>query len=304
MKNKTPSEKLLQQLMKEISDIYDKAESTAKKQISEYLSHFCKEDVKKRKLLESGKISKQEYMNWRMKIAMGKKWQSFLEKLAKKLTVSDTIADDIIFQALAKAYKEGRYYGIYEVEHQTGVHTGAEKDVRMNSSSLPKRDKKKPERNFTRNKQMIHSNVVIMLKIYGTPISAITGDMKRVTSISQLYSNRNAYLLVTGAENAGRIDSYQEIHKLGIPLMKTWLCRGDFLTRESHQEINGQCVELGKTFDNGCRFPCDPRGELEEICNCRCKMIVTAEKFHYSQLKVDKRLKHMTYEQWRENLDL
>lgn len=304
MKNQNPSYKLLKRLRKEISEIYEKAESSLKHQLAEYLQQFSREDSRKRNLLESGKISKADYQNWRLKIVMGEKWQALLETLAKKLTVSDSLADDVIFQALSQAYTEGRYYGIYEIEHQTGIATGETKNVKNNPDSLPKRDKHKPERNFTRNKQLIYSNLVIMLRIFGTPVSAITGNMKRVTSISQLYAENNAYLLVTGAENAGRIDSYQAIQNLGIPLKKTWLCRGDFLTRESHQEINGQCIELGKTFDNGCRFPCDPRAEPEEICNCRCKMLVTVGKFHYSQLKVDERLKHLTYEQWRENLDL
>lgn len=304
MKNQNPSERLLNRIRKEISDIYDKAETSVKKELSGYLKHFFQEDAKKRKLLESGKISERDYMQWRLSIAQGKKWESLLGRTAKKLTAYDMLADDVIYQALTDAYINGRYYGIYEAEHQTGIKTGEEKSVSGNPSAVPKRDKNKKNKCYARNKQLMHSSTVIMLKIFGIPISAITGKMNRVTDISQLYANRNAYLLVTGAENAGRIDSYQAIQKLGIPLMKTWICRGDFLTRESHQEINGQCIELGKTFDNGCRFPCDPNGELEEICNCRCKMIVTTGKFHYKQSEIDKRLKHLTYEQWRENLDL
>jgi len=302
MKNQNPTDKLLNQIRREISDVYDRAENSLKRKITNYLQKFYKEDTKKRKLLESGKISKQDYQKWRQKIIIGKKYQSVLSAIAKELTVSDTLADDVIFKALPQAYKEGRYYGIYEVEHQTGISTGEAKNVRNNADSLPKRDKAKPDRDFNRNKRNAESKLMIMIMRFGVPISAVTGNMQRVTSLNQLYANNNAYVLVTGAENAGRIDSYQALSKLGFNLSKTWLTRGDRLVRDSHDSLNGDSVEIGKRFRNGCRFPCDPRGELEEICNCRCKMIVTAGKFRYSKLKINERLKKLTYEQWKENL--
>ncbi|MBR1527793.1 MAG: hypothetical protein IJ642_14045 [Oscillospiraceae bacterium] len=303
MQNQNPADKLLNQIRREISSIYDKSEISLKIKITNYLQIFYKEDTKKRELLKSGKISETDYRNWRiLNIITGKKWQSVLSALAKELTASDTLADDVVFQKLQQAYTEGRYYGIYEVEHQTGIATGQAKNISSNADSLPKRDNSKPDRDFNRNKRNIESKLMIMIMRFGIPVSAVTGNMQRVTSLNQLYANNNAYILVTGAENAGRIDSYQALNKLGFNLSKTWITRGDRRVRNSHGDINRNCIELGKRFRNGCRFPCDPRGELDEICNCRCKMLVTAGEFKYSQAKVNERLKKLTYKQWRENL--
>ena len=303
MQNQNPADKLLNQIRREISSIYDKSEISLKIKITNYLQIFYKEDTKKRELLKSGKISETDYRNWRiLNIITGKKWQSVLSALAKELTASDTLADDVVFQKLQQAYTEGRYYGIYEVEHQTGIATGQAKNISSNADSLPKRDNSKPDRDFNRNKRNIESKLMIMIMRFGIPVSAVTGNMQRVTSLNQLYANNNAYILVTGAENAGRIDSYQALNKLGFNLSKTWITRGDRRVRNSHGDINRNCIELGKRFRNGCRFPCDPRGELDEICNCRCKMLVTAGEFKYSQAKVNERLKNLTYKQWRENL--
>jgi len=41
--------------------------------------------------------------------------------------------------------------------------------------------------------------------------------------------------------------------------------------RPTHAECGEQGpVEMGGVFANGLRFPGDPNGGPEEVCNCRC----------------------------------
>jgi hypothetical protein len=54
---------------------------------------------------------------------------------------------------------------------------------------------------------------------------------------------------------------------------RTWTSLGDARTRATHQEADGQEAGTTDTFTVGAdqlRFPCDPDGSPEEVCNCRC----------------------------------
>ncbi|UQB71246.1 hypothetical protein KI427_16640 [Rhodococcus ruber] len=66
---------------------------------------------------------------------------------------------------------------------------------------------------------------------------------------------------------------------LGEELEQTWICTLDSKTRRSHWAADGQRVPLGSTFSIGraqLRFPGDPRGPVEEVANCRCRVAVLA----------------------------
>jgi HK97 family phage portal protein len=41
-------------------------------------------------------------------------------------------------------------------------------------------------------------------------------------------------------------------------------------TRESHAAQDGMIIGINKAFPNNCKFPGDPAGGPEEVCNCRC----------------------------------
>lgn len=47
--------------------------------------------------------------------------------------------------------------------------------------------------------------------------------------------------------------------------------------RESHQNVDGEVVEIGETFRNGLRYPGDPAGPPEETVQCRCVCLGVAE---------------------------
>lgn len=52
-----------------------------------------------------------------------------------------------------------------------------------------------------------------------------------------------------------------------------WLSARDAHVRESHQAVDGEVVEIGAQFSNGCRYPGDPDAPPEETVNCRCVAI-------------------------------
>ena len=74
--------------------------------------------------------------------------------------------------------------------------------------------------------------------------------------------------MATGAENAGRVDSYIRAENMGIEMEQQWMATLDNRTRESHRHLDGEHRPVGKKFSNGCRFPGDPEAPAGEIWNC------------------------------------
>lgn len=60
-------------------------------------------------------------------------------------------------------------------------------------------------------------------------------------------------------------------------LVKRWVTQHDSRVRHSHEDADGQQVELGGTFEvggYGLRVPGDPLGPPDETWNCRCFVVV------------------------------
>ena len=114
---------------------------------------------------------------------------------------------------------------------------------------------------------------------------------------------RNARTAVTGAENAGRIDSYVRAEKMGIKLKQMWLATLDGRTRDSHVIMDGQQQEVGKRFSNGCRYPGDPQGAPAEVYNCRCTLVAIVEGAdpYNPNLRKSSYLEdqELTYDEWK-----
>ena len=124
---------------------------------------------------------------------------------------------------------------------------------------------------------------------------------KRITTMSRDSAIRTARTAVTGAQNAGRMDSYAAAEKMGIKLKKEWLATLDARTRHSHAMLDGEQVAQDKKFSNGCRFPGDPQGPPWEIYNCRCTLIAAVDGADTSdglRRTRDGLISDMTYAQW------
>ena len=75
----TKTDQKLEEMEKRLSAIYSRAEKEIQQTADEYFSKFAKQDEAKRKLLEQGKITEDEYTKWRKgKVMYGKR---FLEDI-------------------------------------------------------------------------------------------------------------------------------------------------------------------------------------------------------------------------------
>lgn len=115
--------------------------------------------------------------------------------------------------------------------------------------------------------------------IQGESIPKIAKRLESVTEKNIVNARRNARTACTGAENAGRQQSYKDAADAGIIMQKVWMATSDSRTRESHAAMNGETADIDDLFSNGLEYPGDPNGDAEEVYNCRCTMVTKIKGF-------------------------
>ena len=134
------------------------------------------------------------------------------------------------------------------------------------------------DKNATWNIRNINAQVTQGI-VQGESIPKIAARLRNVTRSNEASAIRTARTMVTGAENAGRIQSMKRAEEWGVKTRKRWLCTHDSRTRDSHLEIDGETVADDAYFSNGCRWPGDPIGPAAEVWNCRCTLITVVDGF-------------------------
>jgi phage putative head morphogenesis protein, SPP1 gp7 family len=299
---------VLDELIDALVEEYAKASIEMQGKCDNYLSKYAKEDAEKRSLLDAKKISKEDYQAWqKSKILGGKQWTDMRDTLAQDLTHCNEIAADIINDRKCDVYALNHNYGTYEIEQGVGActsytlydHDTVERLISQNPELLPKTKIDIPK-DLQWNKQQLTSAVTQGI-LQGESIPSIAKRMAAVTDMDKNSAIRNARTATTGAENAGRVESYKRAEKMGIKVTQIWISTLDGRTRISHRHMMGEKRALGKVFSNKCRFPGDPQGPGWEVYNCRCTLIAEPDGSGYDLEKtIDKNLskKGMTFDEW------
>lgn len=303
-------DKLLQQMEREIQNIYKQAYQETWKKAQDYMQQFRKQDADKRKLLQSGKWSQQQYQNWRRsKLLTGKRWYEMSNVLARDFTHSNEIASSIINGHMPEVYAMGHNWGAYEVEILHGLSAKisytlydrrtVEMLVRDKPDLLPKAKVDIPKSELW-NKQKINSAITQGI-LQGDRIDTIADRLQSVSNMNRDSAIRNARTMTTSAENGGRISSYMQAQEMGIELEKEWVATLDGRTRESHRYLDGETIPVSKTFSNGCRYPADPRGDPAEVYNCRCTLCSVMPKYKTKSNKENSQIDGMSYADWKKS---
>ena len=266
---------MLDELIKELNEHYSQAAAEVQKKVDKYFEKYQAQDIEKQADLQSGKLSKEEYQSWQKgKIFTGKRWEDMQDTLAKDLAATDQIAADIINNKKCDAYALNHNYGTYEIEHQTGIstsftlydHDTVERLIAEKPEILPKNKVNIPK-DQAWNKQLLR-NAVTQGVLQGESIPKIAKRMQSVTDMDKNSAIRNSRTAMTGAQNAGRVDSYKRAQDLGIDVTQQWMSTLDARTRNSHRLLMGEKRKVGEKFSNGLRFPGDPEGPGYEVYNC------------------------------------
>lgn len=269
------TDKELEALLRRLEISYREARISLFEKVEKYMDQFAKEDAFKRALYDSGELSHEDYMAWRArKIAGTKQWRDMLDQLSDDMTNQNRIAASMIDDSLPDVYALNHNYGTFEAEKGSGYDTTytmydkftVKRLLTEHDDLLPRPSVDIPK-DMLWNKQHIQSAVLQGI-LTGEPMGDIAKRLMNVANMTQRSAMRNARTAVTGAENAGRIDSYKRADKMGIKMRQQWMATLDGRTRDSHVALDGETREVGKKFSNGCRYPGDPSGPGEEVYNC------------------------------------
>lgn len=309
-------------LEKRIAKLYSEAGDELQETIDEYFKKFEKRDKEMRALIgtiQNGKEwTEQDYKQWRLaQIGRGKRFEAMRDKVARRATDANEVARAYINDATPGIYSLNRNYAAYTIEQvsgSVGFDLWDEQTVKRLIKDQPElMPYYPPERALKRGidlawgKKQITASVTSSI-LQGEGIKGMADDLqRRITDMSRDSAIRTARTAVTGAQNAGRMDSYAAAGKMGIKLKKEWLATLDSRTRHSHAMLDGEQVEQAKKFSNGCRFPGDPQGPPWEIYNCRCTLIAAVDGVDTSSAQRRARnpvtgetevVPNMTYQDW------
>lgn len=286
------TDKELSKLERRITKLYREAGKELQGTIDAYFEQFKKRDEEMKALIGTVQNGKEwteaDYKQWRLnQIGRGERYQAMRDKVAHRVTDANAVAVSYTNDATPGIYSLNRNYAAYTIESvagDVGFDLWDEQTVKrlvVEQPGLmpyyPKNRALKRGIALAYGKKQITASVTSSI-LQGKSIKHMADDLqKRITTMSRDSAIRTARTAVTGAQNAGRMDSYAAAEKMGIKLKKCWLATLDARTRHSHAMLDGEQVAQDKKFSNGCRFPGDPQGPPWEIYNCRCTLIAAVE---------------------------
>ena len=316
----------LERLERRISRVYREAWDDLEKTVIDYFNRFIERDEEMRKLIGTGINGKvwteRDYELWRLnQIGRGERFDDLAVKVAERYTKANEVALAYVNDATPGIYSLNRNYVAYTIEKvagNVGFTLWDEPTVRrliVEEPDLmpyyPKEKALKRGIDLKWGKKQITKSVTSGL-LQGKSVGKIATDLQaRVSEMNRASAVRAARTAVTGAQNAGRMDSYKAASDMGIKVRKRWVATKDGRTRHSHQKMDGQTVEWDEPFTSELgkiRYPGDPRAKPANVYNCRCTLR-TAEapgieaeprKMRVRDPKTGRNVvvEEMTYEQW------
>ena len=315
------TDKELAKLEKRIAKIYKEAADDLQSTIDDYFAKFAKRDAKQKARLEAGEITEQEYKQWRLaQMGRGERFKSLQGRVAERYTEANETAVRYVNDATPGIYSLNRNYSAYTIEKvagNIGFDLWDEQTVKRlivdNPEVMPYYP---PEKALKRGidlaygKKQISASVTSSI-LQGKSIPNIAKDLQtRMPEMNKSSAIRAARTAVTGAQNAGRMDSYVTAEKMGIKVRKEWLATIDGRTRHSHAMLDGQTADIDKPFKvdgEEIMFPGDTSAPGYLLYNCRCSLVADVDGVDTSNAKRRVRnpetgknelVSDMTYSEW------
>ena len=304
------AEQKIAEFQAEVWETYQQAQADAQEALSRFLKRFEKEDERQREKVKAGELSEADYKAWRKgKILRSRQLSSTLDQVSQAMTEANQVAMAALGGKLPEVYAENANYAAFSICKDTGAAVAfdlVDPDtvghmLTAGAALLPAVDAAK---DVAWNRKLVSSQLTQGV-LLGESIPKIARRVQNVTGSNVATAMRTARTAVTGAECAGRMNSYERAKGMGIKLKKEWVSTLDNRTRHSHRQLDGERIDNDEKakFSNGCRYPGDPTARYAEICNCRCTVIAAVEGFETDDAERWSKLPEgMTYEQWKNEL--
>lgn len=305
-------DKILKDMERRVHVHYEQAAREMKIKADKYLAEFLKEDERRAKLVNAGKMPFEEYKQWRIShIATGRRWYELAYSLATDMTNTNMIAASIINGYMPEVFAVGYNYSLYQGEITGGFETSFtlhDRDTVMRLISeqpdlLPIEAKLKAAADLQWNVEKIAS-VMTQSILQGEAIAEIAERMARtVGGMNENVAIRNARTATTSAENGGRYNGYRRLKAAGVNLTVEWCATLDGRTRHTHRLLDGQRRNVDEPFEvDGQKilYAGDPYAPQGLIWNCRCTMLCFVKGFEESlMLKAQTHPDNMSYAEWK-----
>lgn len=304
----------IEALKKRFKSEYGKARREMSGKVKAMLAEYDEKNEEWKKLLASGKVTREEYDAWLKGQAAQKRYvQDIADILATDARHADELAMDAINDVIPYVYAENANRAAFDIEKGIGYDTHSfdlydqstvRRLIRDQPELLPpipeaRLDKRKDKR---WNKQKF-SSAITQAILQGDSIPQATERLMRVMHMDESSAVRAARTAITGAENAGRVDSFRRAKRIGIDLEQQWMATLDMRTRHSHRQLDGQHVPVGEKFKvDGVEleFPADPTAPPEYVYNCRCTLVAWFEGIDMEDPDRLSRLPDgMSYDDWK-----
>ncbi len=284
------TERELAKLEKRIRQEYGAAQKEMADTITQYFADFAVRDEQMKKLIgteQNGKTwTEADYRQWRLaQIGRGERFQALQRRIAERYTNARETAERYVNDATPGIYSLNRNYAAYTIEQvagDVGFDFWDEQTVRRLLVEQPALMPHYPEKRAIKRgidlaygQRQIAASVTSGI-LQGKSLKAMADDLQeRIPEMSRNSALRAARTAVTGAQNAGRTDSYAAAEKMGVKTKRQWVATLDNRTRHEHGELDGQVVAVDEPFEVGgysLMFPGDPAGPPHLIYNCRCRI--------------------------------
>ena len=290
----------LEEMEKRLSAIYSRAEKEIQQTADKYFSQFAKQDEAKRKLLEQGKITEEEYTKWRKgKVMYGKRFAEMKEQCAKQL---------LNVNQIALAYVNGELPEVYSINYNalesavdgvggysfTLVDADTVRNLAVTDTSLLPYKEIDPKKDVQWNMKKINAETLQGI-LQGESMDKIAKRIMNVQTMNKDAAIRSARTIVTNAECKGRQDSYQRAKDDGIILRKYWLATYDKRARDWHKAAGNdyteeKAIEIDDFFIVDGEKMLHPGDAMHgasghNLYNCRCSIASKVIGFKKAQVQ-------------------
>lgn len=316
----------LEKLERRIAAEYKKAAEELQDKIDAYFEQLKKRDAEQKALIgetvNGKKYTEQDYKQWRFaQIGRGKRFKALRDRIALRMENAWDVTQAYTYDATPGIYSLNRNFSAYSIERDIGHDVGFdlldEQTVRRLIVEQPDlmpyySDFLAKKRGFDlqKGKLKITSTVTSGI-LQGESIKHLADRLQNhIPEMNRNSAIRAARTAVTGAQNAGRMDSYARAEEMGIKLKKQWVATLDGRTRHTHAALDGQVRDNDKPFEVAgyeIMYPGDPNAALEMVYNCRCTLIAEVDGVDTSDAKRRARsldtgertaIKDMTFAEW------
>lgn len=307
--------------------IYLEAQKNLEEQFEAFLNLHRIKGTEMWQKLRDRDITQKEYSSWmRSQVLTGKEWQRRIDSATEMLAIANEKALSMVRGEQMNVFAENANYESYQIEKDFrgavsfDIYDNATVDMLVNKKPEllppPLYDAVQlvPEKKLIRKKdrawnQGVIANAVTQAIVQGESIPKLAMRLARDTANTNMKAMvRYARTAMTGAQNAGRIETMHRAQDMGINVRKQWLATLDRRTRDSHRQLDGQEQDVDKPFKSGygdIMFPGDPAAAPGDVYNCRCTLLHIYPKHEKEWWQGERRdqetgetIEHMSYREW------